>query len=351
MRVFLSALAGVCVLLSASFAAPLPVRADESLSIIAGSSAPGIFDILEIVAAGAGYYQAEHLTVTKDYASSASTAAQLVSVGKADVASLSAEPVLTGYEKGLRLQFFLSRQARYSYVMAVTSDSPIRLIADFKNAQIGETNIGSASEVSARSMLAGAGLTPSDYTFVPIGTGAVGLTAITAHRVGGLSLPYLEIVNDTVVGHLSFRVFRHPILKDIGNVGYAGLPATLAAKADALKHFSRAIVKAALFVRVNPAGAARLYLQGTQQQVTPDALATMTKVLTLLEDDLPAADPSNKRIGAMSIQGLSLYSKFLVDAGFAHQTVTGSAVATDQFIGFANDFDHKALIAQAKSVH
>jgi NitT/TauT family transport system substrate-binding protein len=348
MRLFWNAVV-VCALLAACWV-PRPAQADESLSIIAGSSAPGIFDILEIVADGAGYYKAEHLTVSKDYASSASTAAQLVSIGKADVASLSVEPVLQGYEKGLRLTFFLSRQARYSYVMAVTSDSPIRLIGDFKNAQIGEPNTGSAAEVSSRSMLAGAGLTPSDYTFVPIGTGAVGLSAIAARRVAGVSFPNLEIVTDTVVGHLSFRVFRHPILKDIGNVGYAVLPATLVTKADALKHFSRAIVEAALFIHANPAAAARLYLAATQQKITPDALATMTRVLALLEDDLPAADASNKRIGAMSTQGLELYSKFLVDAGMAHQVVPGSAVATDQFIPFANDFDHQALIARAKAM-
>jgi NitT/TauT family transport system substrate-binding protein len=339
-----------CALLSLCWT-PAPAGADESLSIIAGNASPGIFDLLEIVAAGAGFYQAEHLTVTKDYASSASTAAQLVAVAKADVASLSVEPVLQGYEKGLRLVFFLSRQSRYSYVMAVTSDSPIRLIGDFKGAQIGEPNTGSAAEVSARSMLAGAGLGPNDYTFVPIGTGAVGMSAIVAHRVAGLAYPNLEIVTDTVVGHLNFRVFRHPILKDIGNVGYAVLPATLATKADALRHFSRAIVEAALFVRVNPAAAARLYLQGTGQKTTPDALAVMTRVLTLLEDDLPAADAGNKRIGAMSVQGLGLYSRFLVDAGMAHQVVPGPAVVTDRFIGYANDFDHRALIARAKSMH
>jgi NitT/TauT family transport system substrate-binding protein len=347
MRVLMSAAVLACALLS-TFWAPAPASADESLSIIAGNASPGIFDLLEIVAAGAGYYRAEHLDVTKDYASSASTAAQLVAVGKADVASLSVEPVLQGYEKGLRLVFFLSRQSRYSYVMAVTSDSPIHLIADFKGAQIGEPNTGSSAEVSARSMLAGAGLSPADYTLVPIGTGAVGMTAIASHRVAGVAYPNLEIVTDTVVGHLSFRVFRHPILKDIGNVGYAVLPATLATKADALARFSRAIVEAALFVRVNPAAAARLYLQATQQKVTPDSLATMTRVITLLEDDLPAADPSNERIGAMSVPGLGLYSKFLVDAGMAHEVVAGSAVATDRFIRYANDFDRRALIAQAK---
>jgi NitT/TauT family transport system substrate-binding protein len=328
--------------------APQPVRADDTLSIIAGSGAPGIFDTLEIVAAGAGFYRAEHLNVIKDYASNASAAAQLVSLGKADVASLSVEPVLQGYEKGIRLRFFLSRQARYSYVLAVLADSPVVTLADLKGAVIGETNTGSAAEIMARSMLAGAGLRAGDYSFVPTGTGASGLSAIASHRIAAAAFPYLEILTDGTVGHLAFRVFRHPILKDIGNVGYAALPATLTAKADELRRFSRAIVEAAVFVRANPAAAARLYLEGTQQKITPEALATMTQVYVQLKDDLPAGDPSSKHIGAMSVRGLGLYSQFLVDGGMAHQAVPGDAIATNDFIPYANDFNHQAAIVEAQ---
>jgi NitT/TauT family transport system substrate-binding protein len=329
---------------------PQAARADDTLSIIAGSGAPGIFDTLEIVAAGAGYYRTEHLNVSKDYASNASAAAQLVSVGKADVASLSVEPVLQGYEKGIRLRFFLSRQARYSYVLAVLADSPLHTLADFKGVVIGETNTGSAAEVIAHSMLAGAGLRAGDYSFVPTGTGASGLSAIASHRIGAAAFPYLEVLTDGIVGHLTFRIYRHPILKDIGNVGYAVLPATLTTKADQLRRFSRAIVKAALFVRADPSAAAKLYLQGTGQKITPESLAMMTQIYAQLKDDLPAADMANPRIGAMSVRGLGLYSQFLVDGGMAHQTVPGSAIATDEFIPFANTFDHKAVIAQAHSL-
>ena len=95
---------------------------------MAGNPTPGIFDTLELIADGAGFYKAEHLNVTKNYSANPATAAQLVATGKADVCSLSVEPVLAGYEKGLRLQFFLSRQARYSYVLGVLQDSPIRTL-------------------------------------------------------------------------------------------------------------------------------------------------------------------------------------------------------------------------------
>jgi NitT/TauT family transport system substrate-binding protein len=336
------------IVVAGMWALARPAFADDSLSIIAGNPTPGIFDTLELIAAGAGFYRAEHLNVTKDYAGGPAIAAQLVATGKADIASLSIEPLLAGYEKGLHLQLFLARQARYSYVLGVLADSPIRTLADFKGATLGEPNPGSSAEVAAQSMLAGAGLKRSDYSFLPIGIGAQALSAIVDKRVDGVAMPDLEIVNDTIAGHVTFRLFRHPILRDIPNVGYAATPATIQAKADALGRFSRAIVEAALFVRINPAAAARLYLQGSGQKVTADALRNTTRVLTLLQDDFPAANPANPRIGLMSSKNVQLYGTYMADYGMLHAPIPAS-IATDQFIAFANDFNHQALENFARS--
>jgi NitT/TauT family transport system substrate-binding protein len=331
---------------------PRPAAADDALSIIAGAP-PNVFDLLEIVASGAGFYKDEHLLIDKNWTTNASTAAQLVATGKADVASLSVEPILQGYERGLRLQLFLSRQPRYSYVLGVLDDSPIKTLADFKGKDLGETSVGSAAEPATESMLAGAGLKKGDYSFVSVGAGAQGLEAIVSKKVDAAAFPYTQLAQYEVTGNIKMRFFRHPILGDIGNVGYAALPATIEAKAGVLQRFARAIVKAALFTRVNPQAAARLYLQLQVGggKVTPESLAAMTRLVTLFENDLPAADPSNKRIGYLSPQGIELYSKLLTDYGVTKQVVPVSAIVTDQFIPFANDFDHQAVITLAKNWH
>jgi NitT/TauT family transport system substrate-binding protein len=333
------------------FAAPQTALGDDALSVVAGNPTPGLFDTLELIADGAGFYRQQHLIVTKNYSQGPSAAAQLVATGKADVVSISVEPVLIGYEKGLRLQFFLSRQARYSYVLGVLAGSPIRSLADFKGTVLGESTAGSPAEVAADSMLAGAGLKPSDFSYIPVGIGAGALSAMTSHRVDGGAFSYFEFANDEAVGQTAFRIFRHPILKDIGNVGYAATPETIRTKADQLRRFSRAIVEAALFVRLNPAAAARLYLQGTGQRVTDDALRNTTRLLALLKDDFPAADPANKRIGLLPPRNLDLYGSYLAQYGMIHAPVPGDAITTTQFIGYANDFDHKALEKQIMSMH
>jgi NitT/TauT family transport system substrate-binding protein len=334
--------AGLLLLANANVA-----RAADTLTIIEGASAPGLQDALELVADGAGFYRDERLDVHKEYASNASLAAQLVASGKADVASLAVEPVLTGWERGVRLQFFFARAARLSYVLAVPDASPIRTPADFKGADIGETNTGSSGEVSAGSILAGAGLHKGDYAYVPIGYGAQALDAIANKRVAGVAFPHAELITMEAVENARFRYFRSPLLKDVANVGYAALPATIDAKSDVLARFSRAIAEAAFFIRKNPAAAARLFLAGTGTKPTPDALRIKTRELTLFEDDLPAADPASARIGYLSPLGLELYSRAIVDAGLARQVVPAGALVTGRFIRFANAFDRRAVAARA----
>lgn len=306
--------------------------------------------MLDFVAEGAGFFKAEHLIVTKQNTSGAGTATQLVATGKADILSASIEPIIQGYEKGVRLQAFLGRDPRYNYLLGVLDDSPITTLADFKGANIGETNAGATAEISANDMLAGAGLRRSDYAFVPVGVGAQGLSAIVSHKVAALAFPSVELGLDSVVGHVKFRIFRDPILDGIPNVAYMASPATIRTKADALARYARAIVKASLFIHYNPQASARFFLQGTGQKPTGDSVATIAREIVALQGELPAADPSSTRIGTIDPKGVALYCRFMYAAGLTSQLVPAAAVVTGRFIAFANDFDKKALIAQAKAM-
>ncbi len=337
--------AAACALLTS---VAVPVRADDALTVIGGSNPAAFFEVLDHVAEQGGLFKAQHLIVTKQYAGSASTCAQLVASGKGDVCSLSVEPVLQGYEKGLRLQFFFVRDPRYDYVLGVLDDSPIRTLADFKGKVLGEIVAGSAVEPVVISMLAGAGLKRSDYSFVPIGTGAQGMAAFTGRRVDAAAFPSVELQTYRAWTGVKIRYFEHPILKDIGNVGYAATPATIAAKGDALKRFCRALVEAALIVRENSTLAARYFLAGAGLKPTPEAIAQEARVIDASQADLPGADPANARIGAMSLNGIAIYSRFLNDNGLTTQVAPAEAVATNRFIAYANAFDRRAFVAHVR---
>lgn len=338
-------------LLSLLIVVPRPAHADDALTVISGSTITGAFEVLGIVADRAGFYRAEHLDVASQYAGNAAIAAQLVAAGKADICSLNIVPILAGYEKGLHLTAFFSRDPHYLSVLAVLDASPIRTLADFKGATLGEYSVGSAAELAADSELSGAGLNRSDYTYIPIGSGAQAITALTSGKVTGVAFPYPELVNYQVVGNLRFRYFWHPILKDIPNDAYTATPATIAAKAGALARFARANVEAAILVRVNPRLAARYFLEGTGARVTAAALEREEHVLVLLRDQLPAGDPASMKIGGLPLLAMDVFTRWSAANGLTKQVVPVEAVVTGRFIAYANDFDHKAFAARVSATH
>jgi NitT/TauT family transport system substrate-binding protein len=343
-------LAAVGAFLALTCIVPRAALADDTLTVIGGSNPTAFYEVLDHVAERAGFFKDQHLTVNKQYAGNPSTCVQLVATGKGDICSMAFEPVLLGYERGLRFQFFLSRDPQFQHVLAVLDDSPIKTLADFKGADLGEISLGSAAEMGANSTLAGAGLKKSDYTFIPIGFGAQAIAALTTKKVAGAAFPYPELASYEVVAHLKFRYFWNPILRDIGNVGYAATPATIQNKSDDLRRFSRAIVQAAILTRVNPNLAARYFLEGAGIKVTDEALQNEARLLVLAQGQLAGADPANPKVGYIPPLGMEVYTKFLAANGITSVVVPVSAVVTNQFVDYANDFDRKAFIAQAKAM-
>jgi NitT/TauT family transport system substrate-binding protein len=332
-----------------------PARADDTLSVILGTGLPPLMDTLDLVAEGAGFYKAQHLTVTKVFASDAAAVADACSTGKADICPLDIERVFTGYESGVPLVLFGAWASRYTYVLAVMDESPIKTLADFKGQVIGVHQLGVGNkpfggQTAVTTALASAGLTRADYSFAAIGFNQPAIDALKSGRVAAAGFPRYELIPFQVAG-TKLRIFENPILGPTPSGGYAAAAATIQTKGDQLARFLRAIDEAALFVRYNPAAAARLVLQTRGNPFTEDDVAFYTKALQMWEDALPARDPANRRIGYLPPDGEALYSRLLFEAGVTTAAVPVSAVVTNQFNAFANDFDHRAVETLAKSMH
>jgi NitT/TauT family transport system substrate-binding protein len=328
-----------------------PAFAGDTLNVISGSVISGAFEVLGIVADRAGLYRQQHLDVVTQYAGNAAIAAQLVAAGKADVCSVNIGPLLSGYEKGLRLTAFFSRDPHYLSVLAVLDDSPIVTLAGFKGATLGEYSAGSAAEIAADSELSGAGLRRSDYTYIPIGSGAQAISALTSKKVAGVAFPYPELATYQIVANLKFRYFWHPILKDIPNDAYAATPATIQTKGDLLARFARANVEAAILIRENPQLAARYFLEGTGSPVTADALLRETRLLALLREHLPAANPGSTTIGELSPLGMAVFTRWSAANGLTKTVVPVSAIVDNRFIAYANAFNHRAFANRVAREH
>jgi NitT/TauT family transport system substrate-binding protein len=327
-----------------------PAAADDALTVITGAQPTAFYQVIDDVAEQAGFYKAQHLAVTMQYAGNPTIASQLLASGKGDIGAQAVEPLISGYEKGVRLQVFFMRTPKSQYTLGVLDDSPIKTLADFKGTVIGEYSTGSSAEDYANSMLFGAGLTKNDFSYIPIGNGAQAVQAMTSQKVAGAAFPYLELLIYQVTANQKYRFFFNPALDNVPDTGYTATPETIAAKGDLLKRFSRAVAEASVLIRVNPQLAARYYVQEAGLKVTDEAVANEAHLLDLAQSLLPGVDPMSKRIGDVPLAGLATLSKVMLDNGRTTQLVPAAAIGTQQFIGFANDFDHRAFAAQARQM-
>jgi NitT/TauT family transport system substrate-binding protein len=336
-----------------------PAQADETLTVTGSANPTAFFEVLMSAARHAGLFTAEHLTVNEHYTAgdmkqygaggAAGVGALLVGDGKGDVATTTLEPILQGYERGLRLQSFFMRVPQYEWVLAVVDGSPIKTLADFKGATLGEMQAANPAEI-VTTAFAGAGVRKSDISYRTIGHGTDAIAALTSGKVSGAVFPYMELASYEVDGAVKFRYFWDPITKDIGDGSFAATPETIRTKGDQLKRFSRAMVKASILIRENPAVAARWFLADEGAPVTPQSIASEARLIASGHEQLPAGDPLSKRIGYTPPHAMDAYIGYLVDNGQMAKRVPAAAVLTNEFIAYANDFDHAAFIAQVKKL-
>lgn len=343
-------IAGGILVVVLALGGPQLARADDALTVVTGAQPTAFYQVIDDVALRGGFYKAEHLTVTYNYAGNPTIASQLLASGKGDIGAQALEPLIAGYEKGVRLQAFFMRTPKSQYTLGVLDDSPIKALTDFKGALIGEYSAGSSAEDYVNDMLFGVGLKKDDFSYIPIGNGAQAIQAMTSHKVAGAAFPYLELLIYQVNANQKYRFFTNPNLVDVPDTGYTATPETIATKADVLRRFARAVAKASLLIKVNPQLAARYYVQEAGIKETDEAIAKEAHLLELAQDLLPGADPLSRRVGDVPLAGMQRLAKVMFDNGRTKALVPGSAVATDQFITYANDFDHQAFIAQAKQM-
>lgn len=102
---------------------------------------------------------------------------------------------------------------------------------------------------------------------------------------------------------------------------------------------------------MNPQVAARDFLHGAGVQATPEALRNEVRLLQIGQGILPGVIPTSNKVGELGTRSANVLTKFINDNGLTAHVVPVSAVVTDRFIPYANDFDHRAFIERARSTH
>lgn len=328
----------------------LPAQAQTKLIMQAATSAPGIGTTDLYVAEKAGFLKEEGLQIEVRYATNASQAAQIVASGGADFGRFAFDPVLQGYDKGLRLRSFYQYYRALIYYLAVPPESPIKSIEDTKGKTIAVVNMGSAAVGVFRSMLRQAKMPIDSATLAPVGKADAGIAALRANRVDGFMF-WNEVYSQILSNGVDLRFIKHPKLANVGSNGYFASDATLKNKTAAMTGFARAIAKASVFIRANNEAAAKIYLG-----VNPDAgsaldaaaVKKVTEQIKFWSDDW-VIDESKEKYGENSLANLKLYAEELQADGSLDKIPPLNDIVTNDLIEPVNNFDHERIIMAARN--
>ncbi len=321
------------------------------LVVQGGSSAPTMQTSPIYIATRAGFFKDENLEIEYRHSAGASQALQIVASGGADIASITFEPVIQGYEKGIRGKLFYQNYTRLIYFVAVPKDSAIQTVADLKGKKIGVASLASGAVVVVKSMLREAGLPATDDIFLPVGAGSAALAALRDNQVSALALWDSVYAAMETAGH-SFRYLVHPTLGQVGNGGYFVLDNTLKEKRRALIGFGRAIAKATTFMLENPEAAVRIYWDAKPTAKIGDteaeALAKGLKEMKLVSQSFTLDHRTDKRMGVIDPDGLAkLISAFHVQ-GAIQKEFPVLDIITGELVIDMNKFDSSEIKKRAQ---
>jgi len=314
------------------------------------AASPNLSDLF--VAEKAGFFSQEGLDVEVRYSANASQSAQIVASGGADIARLSYEPLLLGYDKGLRAKIFYGFYTRFMYFAALSQDSPIASVADLRGKKVSVSNIGSASILVLNSMLRTAGLQANDVTLIPGGVGELPMNMLRTKQVDALMLYSSYYATLTAAG-MPLRFLYHPAVADFGNNGYIATDRTIAQKRDLIGKFSRAVAKATVFIFANPEAAVKMYWQanpsGKIGASDQEAMARSLGELVNCLKDFDVANTPSGRFGDLDMDRFASYMEMMLQEGAIDKRVAIADLVTRDFLGPANDFDPDSIREAARA--
>jgi len=300
-----------------------------------------------------GYFKEEGLDVTYNLSPGLTGSAQALQSGSVELAVSNPEVIMQVREQGGSLIVFQTLRRSNGNTVNVLPDSPIQKLADLKGKTIGGVSWGGGGALYLTKVLADLGIGMGDYSRVVTGNGAAAAAALRSKQVDALVLwdsAYAGIENTGV----KMRYIPITDQEKLGSNSFATTDAFLKANEETIAKFCRAIAKSFYFARINPEAGVRAFLK-TNPTFKPANVAMDDAVNTNLHifkaylngatGDLPLEAP----VGAIEPDTWAFNQKFYTSTGMLKGTFPPEASYTTKLTPRCNDFDRKAVEAQAKT--
>jgi NitT/TauT family transport system substrate-binding protein len=243
--------------------------------------------------------------------------------------------------------------------ISVLEDSAIRAVADLKGKTIGVFSLASGAIPLLKSYLAAGGIDPNkDVNLIPVGLGAQPVDALRTNKVQ--ALVYWGSANASFENAgLRLRYLSDPNWSKIPDFSLVALQKIIDADPDMTVAIARGAAKASLFAETNPDCVRKLqwaHWPNTKPTGAPDDATAAQWDLRSLNAQLTAMQQAYdlggaKLWGSFTAQDYGRMQEFMVDTKQVPDRVPNETfmITVPNFYQKINDFDHDAVIAQAKS--
>jgi NitT/TauT family transport system substrate-binding protein len=238
------------------------------------------------------------------------------------------------------------------FEIVVLANSPIRKLADLKGKRIGVLSLATGNVPLTKAAMSQVGLSPAEYSLLPVGVGAQAAQALASGQIDALNLWYTMHAQIQESG-VPLRVLAFPPgLDNFPSTAIAFSEAYIRSNPATVARYGRALTKGTVACVANPEGCVRALWRlhpsskpaGDEAKNMPSALKIMQVAFTKL------VPPAGLQYGAYSQADWdNLLKAFVAGGAMTTANVPLDRVYTNEFVIEYNKFDKAAVEAAAKA--
>ena len=301
-----------------------------------------------------GYFAAENLEVSVVPTGGSIDAANLVGIGRIDIAGADLGPTLTAIEKGGDQKVIGGLVVNFPWKIAVDPTSSIKKPEDLIGKKIGIISTGSGSFPFAKAWVAGHGLKATDVEYISTGQIGPSTLALQNKSVDAIAL-YASVYAGQEFTGTKFTYLPNPAsLKGVASLSWAVNADAFNKDPEIYERFLRAAFKGLIYSSTNVKSATTI---GYNELPVTLAGATLDSALPLgmvqLKTWLGTATPltgapiSWKALGGISQADWVINQAYAKAAGTIVTDVSRANYYDERVLARANTFDRAAIIAAA----
>jgi NitT/TauT family transport system substrate-binding protein len=304
------------------------------------------------------FWKEEGYEVDVFIAQSSLQAIQLLVTGQAELAQINSAPLVQATVNNKIPLRDVMVNTVMDWSLIVPEDSRVHSLADLKGKTIGAASLGTGGVALLQSYMRSNGINPErEIQLLPVGVGPLALQALRSDQVQGLIYWGSAIAAFENFGG-KFRKFFDPAWRQLPDFSLVALQGTIERDPKMVEAIVRGAAKASLFALTNPDCARQV-----QWKHYPASKPSGAAETNLVKWDLNYLDSSLAGMtAALDMSGGRLWGKttpaqfaqlqeFLVQTKLIDRKLADEAdyvVGIPDFFENANNFDHEAILAQAR---